>query len=111
MSDPVLLRVLHPFVVAGEIAAEGEIVEVTFSEAKDLLYRGKAELVDAAEPGFLADEDPIEPVAEATGERPFEVVEPGEKTGETTIDGQPADVIEPQPASPRGKRGRRPSRR
>lgn len=41
------LKVTSAIVVGGEIAAPGELVEVTESEAKNLLHRGKAELATA----------------------------------------------------------------
>ncbi len=73
MSDSVFLKVTSAFLVAGEIAKVGEIVEVSHGEAKDLLQRGKAVLataddapaVEAAEETPApADSDPVDPVAQ-----------------------------------------------
>jgi hypothetical protein len=42
MQDTVYLVVLSAFMLAGEIAMPGEVVEVTNSEARDLLGRNLA---------------------------------------------------------------------
>lgn len=42
MSESITLKVTSAFLVGGEIARPGELVEVSTSEAKDLLSRGKA---------------------------------------------------------------------
>lgn len=42
MSETVFLKVTSAFLVGGEIAKKGEIVELTPNEARDLLARGKA---------------------------------------------------------------------
>jgi hypothetical protein len=47
MSESVHLKVTSAFLIGGEIAKTGEIVEVTTAEARDLLQRGKAVLADA----------------------------------------------------------------
>ena len=47
MSESIALKVTSAFLVGGEVATPGEIVEVTVSEAKDLLQRGKAVLAVA----------------------------------------------------------------
>lgn len=44
MPDSVYLKVSSAFLIGGEIARKGEIVEVSNNEAKDLLSRGKATL-------------------------------------------------------------------
>lgn len=44
MPDSVYLKVTSAFLIGGEIARKGEIVEVSNVEAKDLLSRGKATL-------------------------------------------------------------------
>ncbi len=71
MSDSVFLKVSSAFLVAGEIAKVGEIVEVSHGEAKDLLQRGKAVLATADDAPVVeveekapapADSDPIDPV-------------------------------------------------
>lgn len=47
MSESVYLKVTSAFLIAGEIAKVGEIVEVSTAEARDLLQRGKAVLANA----------------------------------------------------------------
>lgn len=44
MSKTVFLKVSSAFLVDGQIAKVGEVVEVNKTEAKDLLHRGKAML-------------------------------------------------------------------
>lgn len=44
MSESVVLKVTSAFLVGGQVAKAGELVEVTKAEAKDLLHRGKATL-------------------------------------------------------------------
>lgn len=82
----IFLRVMVPFMVSGEMAREGEIVEVTESEAKNLLHRGKAALAvenDAprVEPkvglsvGATKDEDGEDDPAQV--EQPIPTAKPG----------------------------------
>ena len=42
--EAVTLKVTSAFLVGGKVARTGELVEVTMTEAKDLLARGKATL-------------------------------------------------------------------
>lgn len=66
MKQNVHLVVTSAFMLAGDMAVEGDIVEVTNAEARDLLDRGKARLA-TAEDG-VTDEpeaDEAEPEAEA----------------------------------------------
>ena len=52
--EMVAVKVTSAFMVGGEIARPGEIVEVTNSEAKDLLHRGMAVLAtEEDEPAIL----------------------------------------------------------
>lgn len=44
MNKSVVLKVTSAFLVGGQVAKAGELVEVTMAEAKDLLHRGKATL-------------------------------------------------------------------
>lgn len=44
MTESVVLKVTSAFLVGGQVAKAGELVEVTKAEAKDLLHRGKATL-------------------------------------------------------------------
>lgn len=57
MSKTVMLKVTSAFLVGGEVARNGEVVEVTTAEAKDLLHRGKAVLATAADEPKLAAQD------------------------------------------------------
>lgn len=57
MSKTVMLKVTSAFMVGGEVARKGEVVEVTTAEAKDLLHRGKAVLATAADEPKLAAQD------------------------------------------------------
>lgn len=57
MSKTVMLKVTSAFLVGGEVARKGEVVEVTTAEAKDLLHRGKAVLATAADEPKLAAQD------------------------------------------------------
>lgn len=49
MPEKVTLKVTSAFTIGGDIARPGELVEVTVSEAKDLLQRGKAVLAVEAD--------------------------------------------------------------
>ena len=57
MSKTVMVKVTSAFLVDGEVARKGEVVEVTTAEAKDLLHRGKAVLATAADEPKLAAQD------------------------------------------------------
>ena len=89
MSKTVFLKVSSAFLVGGQLAKAGEIVEVTSTEAKDLLARGKATVATVADApvdqeqeqeqhqdevqkpeGEAAAEAPVEAVAEAATEEP-----------------------------------------
>lgn len=71
----VILKLTSAIVVAGQVIRPGNLVEVTESEARDLLHRGKAtvatqEDADAAEPAAVTDADdaPLNPAVEAANE-------------------------------------------
>ncbi len=49
MTKSVFLKVCSAFMVSGQIAKIGDIVEVSETDAKDLLHRGKAILATAAD--------------------------------------------------------------
>lgn len=49
MTKSVFLKVCSAFMVGGQIAKIGDIVEVNETDAKDLLHRGKAILATAAD--------------------------------------------------------------
>lgn len=64
--NSVTLKVTSAFLVGGALARPGELVEVTVSEAKDLLARGKAELatvehVSLTDEGNIPADEPAEP--------------------------------------------------
>jgi hypothetical protein len=77
--ETVILKVTSAIVVGGEVMRAGDLVEVTRSEAKDLLHRGKAELATEADAP--------------------KAVEPESRVELEEID-------EPQPSGKRGRRGR-----
>lgn len=54
----IVLKVIHPFVVAGRIIASGELVEMLEHEARKLLDAGKVELATS--------DDDAKPVAAST---------------------------------------------
>jgi hypothetical protein len=62
MKQNVHLVVTSAFMLAGDMAVEGDIVEVTNAEARDLLDRGKAR------PATAEDGVADEPEADADGE-------------------------------------------
>lgn len=47
MSESIFLKVTSALWVGGVIARPGEIIEVSYAEAKDLLQRGKVVLANA----------------------------------------------------------------
>lgn len=61
--EMVAIKVTSAFMVGGEIARPGEIVEVTNAEAKDLLHRGMAVLATADDEPAAVEVD-AEPEAE-----------------------------------------------
>lgn len=58
MNQNIHLVVTSAFMLAGDMAVEGDIVEVTNAEARDLLERGKARVATAAD--GVADEPEAE---------------------------------------------------
>ncbi len=69
--DSVTLKVTSAFMVGGNIARAGDLVEVTVGEAKDLLHRGKATLATAADSVQEADqEQQSEPEQDAADDHP-----------------------------------------
>lgn len=94
MIKSVFLKVSSAFLVGGTIAKAGEIVEVSESEAKDLLQRGKATLTTAAD----APKQPADEV-EQTGQDAEQQVEGAEQNTDEAE--QPA--ADEQPAKPAGK--------
>ena len=85
MTKTVFLKVSSAFLVGGQLAKAGEIVEVTGTEAKDLLARGKATVATVADAPVDQEQEQEqrqdevqqpegEAAAEAAAEAPVEVV-------------------------------------
>lgn len=71
MTKSVFLKVSSAFMVDGQIAKAGDIVEVSEGDAKDLLHRGKATLATASDAPEQADqEQPSEPEQTAADDQP-----------------------------------------
>ena len=85
MTKTVFLKVSSAFLVGGQLAKAGEIVEVTSTEAKDLLARGKATVATVADAPADQEQEqeqhqdevqqpeaeaPVEDVAEVAAEEP-----------------------------------------
>lgn len=71
----VILKLTSAIVVAGQVIRPGNLVEVTESEARDLLHRGKAVVATEADAGDAepaavtdGDEAPLNPEVEAVSE-------------------------------------------
>jgi hypothetical protein len=79
----IVLKVIHPFVVAGRIIAGGELIEMLEHEAKQLLDGGKVELATS--------DDDAKPVTAST------VPVPGAQQAPA---GPVADAVEPAAAQP-----------
>lgn len=84
MTKSVFLKVCSAFMVGGQIAKIGDIVEVNETDAKDLLHRGKAILATAADvPGSEQDaEIPEQEAADAEqpdGDEPTKPAGKGKK--------------------------------
>lgn len=96
MSKSVFLKVTSAFMLGGAMAKAGEVVEVTNTEAKDLLSRGKAVLavLDPADQLDEAVEVPAgEQVPEQAPEQPATEQAPKQPAAET-----PAPEAETKPA-------------
>jgi len=82
MSESILLKVTSALWIGGTIAKAGEIIEVSYIEAKDLLGRGKAVLADEADAPKVApralsvsgtkEDDESESKSETDGDAPAE---------------------------------------
>lgn len=112
MTKTVFLKVSSAFLVGGQLAKAGEIVEVTGTEAKDLLARGKATVATVAdspedqEQEQEQHQDEVqqpegEAVAEAAAETEAEA--PAEAVAEAAAE-EPA-AAEEKPAG-KGKKGK-----
>lgn len=96
MTKTVFLKVSSAFLVGGQLAKAGEIVEVTGTEAKDLLARGKATVATVA--------DAPEDQEQEQEQRQDEVQQPeGEAVAEAAAEETAA--AEEKPAG-KGKKGK-----
>lgn len=106
MSKTVFLKVSSAFLVGGQLAKAGEIVEVTSTEAKDLLARGKAIVATAADAPVEQEQEQEQhqdeaqqPEGEAAADAPVEAA--AEAEAATVVDEAPAG----KPAG-KGKKGK-----
>lgn len=89
MTKNITIKVTSAFVVRGEIAMPGTLVEVSIDDAKDLLHRGKAELATEADAALVAP-------------RPLSV---GETVADDETEDAPLELTEDAPVKPgKGKR-------
>ena len=92
------LKVTSAFMLAGQIARAGDVVEVDETTAKDLMHRGKAVLAVAGqakqEPKTLA-AGGVEADEGATSEAAGAMSEAGPATSEAA--GDTSEAAEPQP--------------
>lgn len=100
MSKTVFLKVSSAFLVGGQLAKAGEIVEVTGTEAKDLLARGKATVATVADA----------PVDQEQEQHQDEVQQPeGEAVADAPVEAEAAAeapaAAEEKPAG-KGKKGK-----
>ena len=108
MTKTVFLKVSSAFLVGGQLAKAGEIVEVTGTEAKDLLARGKATVatvadapVDQEQEQEQHQDEVQQPDGDAAAEAPVEAV--AEVAAEVAAE-EPA-AAEEKPAG-KGKKGK-----
>lgn len=95
MTKSVFLKVSSAFLVGGQIAKTGEIVEVTEAEAKDLLQRGKATLATA--------NDAPEQTADEAEQTDGEVEQQAEEQQQTDGEAEQAAADEQAETKPAGK--------
>lgn len=93
MSKTVFLKVSSAFLVGGQLAKAGEIVEVTSTEAKDLLARGKATVATVADA----------PVEQEQEQHQDEAQQP---EGEAAADAPVADEAPAEKPAGKGKKGK-----
>lgn len=106
MSKTVFLKVSSAFLVGGQLAKAGEIVEVTSTEAKDLLARGKATVATVADAPVdqkQEQEQHQDEVQQPEGEAAAEADAPVEAVAEAAAE-EPA-AAEEKPAG-KGKKGK-----
>ncbi len=104
MTKTVFLKVSSAFLVGGQLAKAGEIVEVTGTEAKDLLARGKATVATVADaPEDQEQEQHQDEVQQPEGEAAVESEAPAEAVAEAAAE-EPA-AAEEKPAG-KGKKGK-----
>lgn len=106
MSKTVFLKVSSAFLVGGQLAKAGEIVEVTGTEAKDLLARGKATVATVADAPVDQEQEQEQhqdEVQQPEGEAAAEAEVPVEAVAEAAAE-EPA-AAEEKPAG-KGKKGK-----
>lgn len=108
MTKTVFLKVSSAFLVGGQLAKAGEIVEVTGTEAKDLLARGKATVATVADAPEDQEQEQHQdevqqPEGEAVTEAAAETDAPVEAVAEAAAE-EPA-AAEEKPAG-KGKKGK-----
>ena len=104
MTKTVFLKVSSAFLVGGQLAKAGEIVEVTGTEAKDLLARGKATVATVADaPVDQEQEQAQDEVQQPEGEADAPVEAVAEAAAEVTAEEHAA--AEEKPAG-KGKKGK-----
>lgn len=106
MTKTVFLKVSSAFLVGGQLAKAGEIVEVTGTEAKDLLARGKATVATVADAPVDQEQEQEQhqdEVQQPEGEAAAESEAPVEAVAEAAAD-EPA-AAEEKPAG-KGKKGK-----
>lgn len=82
MTKTVFLKVSSAFLVGGQLAKAGEIVEVTGTEAKDLLARGKATVATVADAPVEQEQEQEQHQDEGHGDEAGQVAGVGEENGE-----------------------------
>jgi len=91
----IVLKVIHPFVVAGRIIASGELIEMLEHEAKQLLDGGKVELATS--------DDDAKPVIASTvpgAQQAPAVPAPVPAAAVDTVVAQPSAPVQPQAQAP-----------
>lgn len=106
MTKTVFLKVSSAFLVGGQLAKAGEIVEVTGTEAKDLLARGKATVATVADAPVDQEQEQEQhqdEVQQPEGEAAAEADAPVEAVAEVAAEETAA--AEEKPAG-KGKKGK-----
>lgn len=107
--ETVFLKVSSAFLVGGQLAKAGEVVEVTSTEAKDLLARGKAVVATGADAPVeqeqeQAQDEAQQPEGEAAAEAPVEAV--AEVAAEVAAEESAAAEAPAEKPAGKGKKGK-----